>query len=405
MNRFKYLSRLTAGIFGCLALLLATMMLPPKVNAQAGAPPSLDNTNQTMSTGAYWTPELLAGAQPMPMPAVSGAPQAAEPQVAPSGPPITSPGGRPASLQGMPDAGVQLFTSTARQQLELLDTPIPDMYSGDPGFRFTSSRLESEGAANLGAYKVFPNGLEGQLFFTVPPGTSVGAGNYVCSATVQRPSMITTAGHCVSDGNSHFYKNWLFVPAIRNGFAPFGKFGWKFVTTTSTWFTGGGGVPNAQDVAVIVLAKDSSGNQVSAYTGWAGFQIPDLYVGQHITALGYPCNLDSCSKAHRTDAQVQDAGGNNTYEIGADARGGASGGGWMINWGTYASGEPPAGALDSISKALIAVTSYGPISTSPFYLGASILDSRYVECTPLKTCNPSPTAILNHACVKYPGAC
>lgn len=407
MNRFEYLNRRITAIFGCLTLLLATMMLPPKVGAQATAPPSLANTDQTMSTEAYWTPERLAGAKPMPMPHVSGAPQAvpqAETQFAPSGTALSSPGRRPPSLQGMPDAGVSLFPSTARQ-LNLLDTPVPEMFSDNPGFRFTSSRLEAEAAANLGAYKAYPDGLEGQLFFTVPPGTNEGAGNYVCSATVQRPRMITTAGHCVSDGNSHFYQNWLFVPAIRNGFAPFGTFSWKFVTTTNTWFTGGGGVPNAQDVAVIVLKNNAVGNPVWVYTGWAGFNIPDLYVGQHITALGYPCNLDGCAKAHRTDAQVQDAGGNNTLEIGADARGGASGGGWMINWGEYASGEPPAAALDSISKALVAVTSYGPISTSYFYLGASILDGRYVQCTPLKTCSSSPSAVLNFACVKYPGSC
>ena len=39
------------------------------------------------------------------------------------------------------------------------------------------------------------------------------------------------------------------------------------------------------------------------------------------------------------------------------------------------------------------------------YLGASILDGRYVQCTPLNTCNTSPTAILNYVCVNNPGYC
>jgi len=398
MKKSEFLNLVEAIFFTCLALVTA-MIVTPRI-AQAGAPPSIENMDQTMSTALYWTADRLAGAMPVPMPAMSGTPQALSPseaQSAVSSPSALSSPGQPPSLVGKADVAMQLF-SPLKQQSISADDQVPLSFGDDPGFRFTSSRLE-------GKYDAYPNTLEGQLFFTIPRGTTVAPGNYVCSATVQRSKIITTAGHCVSDGNGNFYRNWLFVPAIRDGFAPFGTFTYTFVVTTSTWFTGGGGVPNAQDVAVIGLAPNSAGNPVSAYTGTAGFDIPDLYVGQQVTVLGYPCNLDSCTKAHRTDAQVQNAGGNNTLEIGSDARGGASGGAWMINWGTYAVGEPPPGAIDTKSKAIVAVTSYGPISKSQFYLGASILDSGYVECTPLKTCNRSPSAILNYACFKHTNAC
>jgi V8-like Glu-specific endopeptidase len=269
--------------------------------------------------------------------------------------------------------------------------------------RFTSSRLVTDQVAAVGGEKKYPYRFEGQLSFTVPPGTTEPAGNYVCSATVQQPGIIVTAGHCVSDGNSHFFTNWLFVPATRNGNAPFGKWTWHQVTTTSTWFTGGGGVPNAQDVAVIVLNKKLS-KRIGNVVGWAGFTIPDLYSGQHVTVVGYPCNLDNCTKDHRTDAQAID-NGTNTDIIGSDARGGASGGGWIINYGEYGAGQPDPGASDANLNALVAVTSYGPVASGVLYLGASILDTRYVECVPLNTCNLAPTGILNFACVNNAGAC
>jgi V8-like Glu-specific endopeptidase len=274
---------------------------------------------------------------------------------------------------------------------------------GGSGLRFTSSRLVFNAVAALNAEKKYPYATEGQLFFTVPPGTIVAPGNYVCSATVQRLGVIVEAGHCVSDGNGHFFKSWLFVPAERKGKAPFGKWTAHQEWVSNTWHLGGGGVPNAQDVSAIVLNKNNR-KWIAQVTGDVGFSIPDLYSGQHVTVLGYPCNLDSCSIDHRTDAQTVD-GGTNTEVIGADGTGGSSGGGWIVNYGEYAAGQPAAGANDSGLNALVAVTSYGPIDTTQMYLGASILDSRYVECVPLNTCNPKPTAVLNSACVNNPGAC
>src|SRR6476660_726484 len=58
---------------------------------------------------------------------------------------------------------------------------------------------------------------------------------------------------------------------------------------------------------------------------------PGLYGGQHLTSTGYPCNIDSCNKMHRVDAEAR-LGSNNTAIIGSDMRGGSSGGGWLMNW-------------------------------------------------------------------------
>jgi V8-like Glu-specific endopeptidase len=396
-----YRSSRNVSAIAALAAIISFAVNPVKLYAQTkSAPPSITNTDQTNSTMAYWTPTRLAAAKPMLLPRASGAPDLqAELEVPPESP-VSLPGSAP--TQTVQPSNSLLF-SPIPQESDALDLVQPEM-TGSAGLRFTSSRLVGDAVALIGGEKKYPSTIEGQLRFTVPAGTTVAPGNYVCSATVQTVGVITTAGHCVSDGNGHFFTNWVFTPATRSGSAPFGTWTWTQAVTTLTWFTGGGGVPNAQDVAVIVLQKKPYPQRIGNATGWAGFNIPDLYVGQHVSELGYPCNLDNCAKDHRVDAQVV-GGSNNTDVIGSDASGGASGGGWIINYGEFASGEPAAGSSDSNLNSLVAVTSYGPIASGVLYLGASILDGRYVQCVPLNTCSASPTAILNFACKNNPGAC
>jgi V8-like Glu-specific endopeptidase len=375
--------------------LLTAALVTNAASAATSGPPTIVNNDQA-TTEAFWTADRMAGAKPIPLPLANNASISTEIESAPLSP-ISAPGGRPTvSVAG---TGIKLFTPIQQES----NSVSPEMF-GSQGLRFTSSRLITEAVASLGGEKTYPYALTGQLTFTIPAGTTQPAGNYVCSATVQRLGVITTAGHCVSDGSGHFYTNWVFTPAIRSGTAPFGKWSWHQAVTTPTWFTGGGGVPNAQDVAVIALNPNSSAVKIGSFTGYAGFNIPDLYVGQHVSIIGYPCNLDSCAKDHRNDAQVF-GGGNNTDIAGSDMSGGASGGGWLINYGQYATGEPPAGASDSNLLSLVAATSYGPVAAGVLYLGASILDKRYVQCTPLNTCAASPTAILNYVCVHNPGYC
>jgi V8-like Glu-specific endopeptidase len=358
-------------------------------------PPTIVNTNQAASE-AFWTEDRLATAVALPLPVAGNVTPSYEIESAPSSP-VSAPGGAP-TLNVAAPSSIPLFESAQEEESEE-----PEMF-GSSGIRFTSGRLVIDAVASLGGETKYPYSASGQLFFTIPSGTAEPPGSYVCSATVQRIGVITTAGHCVADGHGHFYKNWTFIPARRLSSEPFGSWNWRQVITTATWFSGGGGVPNAQDVAVIVLSPNSRGAKIGSFTGYVGFDMPDLYAGQHLTAIGYPCNLDSCEKDHRVDSQVF-GGSNNTDVIGSDMTGGSSGGGWLINHGEYAVGQPVGGASDTIGNALVAVTSYGPTVGGILYEGASVLDGRYVQCTPLNTCAPKPSAILNLACVDNPGFC
>ena len=77
----------------------------------------------------------------------------------------------------------------------------------------------------------------GKVFFT-----SISGVNYVCSGTAvtsTNESVVWTAGHCVNEGPGDYYKNFLFVPAYRDGVAPYGKFAGTTLITTSGWQASG----------------------------------------------------------------------------------------------------------------------------------------------------------------------
>jgi len=256
---------------------------------------------------------------------------------------------------------------------------------GTSGAQFTSARTNPSGAAS--ADTIHPHRRNGRLFFTQP-----GVGNFVCSATVQRLRIIITAGHCVSNGNGGFFTNFLFIPATRNGSAPFQQWNWAALRVLNAWHLGGGGFPNSGDFAVIEL-QDRFFNgvlrRIGDILGFAGYQTLSLS-NNHVTAIGYPCNLDSCTIMHRNDAQSFRNESPNSVVIGSDMRGGSSGGGWYQNYGEYAVGQPT--GLNGGSNRIIGVTSYLRTDANVKLLGSSILGSSFVD-------------MLNLLCARRAGNC
>jgi V8-like Glu-specific endopeptidase len=216
-------------------------------------------------------------------------------------------------------------------------------------------------------------------------------GDFVCSAAVIKPRVVLTAGHCVHSGDgtqNGWFTNFLFVPAFRDGVAPYGVWNWSVTATTGEWFSGGGTVPNEADYAVIVVT-DSNGYRLGDITGWFGWQTNSLYPN-HVTMLGYPCNLDSCQKMHQVDSESFGVQEPNTVVYGADMGGGVSGGPWIQNFGPKSVGQ--IGGPSPGRNRVVGVTSYGPIDGGYMYLGSSVLDDRFVN-------------LLNLACEKAVGNC
>jgi hypothetical protein len=171
--------------------------------------------------------------------------------------------------------------------------------------------------------------------------------NYVCSATsVDAPSgsLVWTAGHCVFEpgalGGGEFATNWEFVPAYKDGKAPFGEWPAEKLNATSQWRNSGGlgcvptitfcGNPSF-DLAAADVAR-RNGKKLHQVVGSRDivFNGPrDLTY----KAYGYP--VSGFGGEHMYRCKSPFAGNDSGDEprpmrITCDMTGGSSGGGWVV---------------------------------------------------------------------------
>jgi V8-like Glu-specific endopeptidase len=328
------------------------------------APPSTEAGRAGARVEGYWTAERLKNAVPLDMPVARG-------RVEQEG--DAAPRGKPSFQEGSPPT-LEVGRALERQLYE------PDENDGasrveardfaTPGFFFTTSRVFPTGTT-----RAYPNRASGKLFFS----DTVHGGNFVCSASAIAPRLIVTAGHCVAHGSPnaavrHFHSNFLYVPAFNLGAAPFRQWTWVRATTTNNWFLSGS-VPNRQDVAIIELADQNFGGtlrRIGEVTGWLGWwTLGGRSLNNHITQLGYPCNLDSCARM-----QINNAPGirivNNNLEMGSLMSGGSSGGPWIQDYGV----APTGASAFTAGNWVLAATSYEYLpAASNRVLGASIFQN------------------------------
>jgi len=312
---------------------MSAVAAEPATVPGVSAPPGSDE-----AVRAYWTPERITHAQPVQMtvsgpPGQSRAERHGETEIVPSGLP-TLPYDR--------SLGAKLYDDS--QQIQ---HGWPPLY-GTGRLPYTTHRLYPVADAVL--YRVYPYGTVGHLYFHEP------SGDYQCSASLIRLSTLATAGHCVNDGHGNYYTNWMFVPAQNGSTAPYGTWTWAYVNTTSAWYSGGGGVPNEQDDAVIVLkARYFNGvlHKLGEFVGYLGYEF-NTPLPTAVTQLGYPCNLDNCSDPVATYSQLW-AGPTNNFKWGSVSFGGASGGPEIQDFGQAPSGVPAETLGGNI---LVSTTSY-----------------------------------------------
>ncbi len=258
---------------------------------------------------------------------------------------------------------------------------------GTGGLQFTSSR-----GGPTATDTTYPYRAVGKLYF------KIGAANYMCSGSMIKPGIVVTAGHCVHSGNgasTGWYNSFQFIPGYRNAGGidsrPYGTWSnWASVRTTTDWYGGGGGVPNAHDFAIIVFNADAAGLKIGNYTGWLGYQYPRL-IGKHQTVLGYPGNLDTGGILHRVDSLATSYGSLNNGTWGSDMEGGSSGGPSVSNFQmSYANSSTL--PSENESNRVTGVVSWGYISTLPKVQGGSQFDSIF-------------GTMVTNACTSYPWAC
>ena len=259
----------------------------------------------------YWTLERRRAAKPMPLPTyIANA----------SGGDNEEYLGDPGSTRGKwPNTNANWVAKfeypqewlAARGTLEQNSTAESDFVNYGTGEVFTSYLTNYYGVM----WKYYPNKAIGRLYLN---------GGY-CTASVISPTVIVTAAHCVYDTDTQSWiGGWTFVPADRNGAAPYGTFSWSSARILTAWK---GTADTIYDVAVIKLKPNSAGRDVSYYVGYLGRSWNWGYT-QNLFAVGYPGNLNSgrytytcAAESFRADTDV--------LGMGCDMTFGSSGGPWM----------------------------------------------------------------------------
>lgn len=183
-------------------------------------------------------------------------------------------------------------------------------------------------------YTQWPYRAIGKLFF------KRNGKSYVCSASSIGNNAIYSAGHCLHAGNnksSGWATNVVFVPAYRDGHAPYGQWQAKQLFVRTQWYKHGISKGLAQDMGAVVLHK-KNGKKISQTVGWLGFAWNHSKY-QHWCQYGYPAgapfNGRRLQANHSSFAYHGSVGASPApIGVGSDLTGGSSGGPWILKFGT-----------------------------------------------------------------------
>ena len=222
----------------------------------------------------------------------------------------------------------------------------------------------------------------------------------VCTASLIKKSVLITAAHCVhkfGQGNAGLADQVLWAPANTDDFNNPGP--WGFYEATSwlvpkPYFNGTDtcthvGVICNNDIATVVLLPKNgtyAGNKLGGWYsyGWDGYSFAKspTFGGStvaSITQLGYPVTFDDGYQMQRNDSfgkYVKERGGNGKWlqnvQLGSPMLGGASGGPWLVNFGT----EPDLAIPATMGKASIRNTVVG-VSSWAYPAGTNILGTSW----------------------------
>lgn len=366
----------------------------PAAHAQ-GEPLMVTNPATAGRMPAYWTPERLKAAKPLP-PMLGDIVATNDAAVAVRGEPEFR-DGRPPARQFLVKPR-QLYTpdrarsdDTAYDQVR---TPRAVGTSGPYGGHYTSTRVFPMFAganASFSADRSYPYITVGRLFF------SLNGSPAVCSAAAIQRRIVVTSGGCVhrgSGGAGGFHSNFMFVPAYRDGTAPLLTWNWSAAAVHTDWANGGGDLRNPANYGMLEFADQrppTGGAPVALgfMTGWLGWQTLSLD-DNHTSKLGYACNLDRCEKMQN----IMSGGAYylavpNLAAYGSDALTGSDGSAWVQNFQVLQAGG--GSGLNAESNRVVGVTA-GYLPSPGQTQFASIPDGRWI-------------AILNALCARRAGNC
>lgn len=328
-------------------------------SAQAAEPTVMTLENRNLNANFYWNAERLKNAKPMPLPKAD-------------------PKKMSQALQKNPGVNQDFHAPTFKMtpiNKPLFKTEIETTAPNDHGNRyryFSSSQL-----VPVSADLSFPYSTVGRLYFYDPT-----RGDMYCTATVINKRVIVTAGHCLHNGSgsmSGFYDRFTFIPAYRDGYAPYQSWNWSFAAVSSSWFYSGARMPNDADYGMLELQNnyiDGNYRSIASITGSMGYSTLSL-APNHAHILGYSRNFDGGQKLHQVTAQSGNVIEANNVEFGSDMDNGSSGSPVIQNFGLPANGQ--SGGLNPGFNRIIGIIAWGTTAPGSMTEGASNPDYRFVE--------------------------
>ncbi|MFC1922288.1 trypsin-like serine peptidase [Chloroflexota bacterium] len=205
------------------------------------------NSTEWLAATRPWTKERMLAAQPYPLVTTEG-------QLTLSTE-LTEPVGKPGLKPSSPPEGLDI-PSIAEESFEISSAAYLLGYSYPPPY----TRFK-----NFDSYQVFPYSTIGVLFFS-----QYGV-DYRCSAASIGKDAVWTAGHCIHTGDGTeggWSEDVIFVPAYKNGEAPFGVWTAYNTWTKGSWYSS---KDLRFDMGGAVLNTNSSGKMISQVVGNLGF--------------------------------------------------------------------------------------------------------------------------------------
>jgi V8-like Glu-specific endopeptidase len=281
---------------------------------------NIASPKQTLEAAVEWTTEELLAAKPYPIPKVT------EKMINEFFEKMTPP-----SAKGGSTVAGGLPSSTDMTDVKKTETLV--------GFPYPPPFNQHE---VLVPYTTYPYCTVGKVFFNQGKDASGHNLSWVASASSIGNNGIWTAGHVVHSGGGQlptpmvtggWSTNLVFVPAYKDGTAPFGQFTAPQLFCRTNWYLHGNPGGFFEDMGGAIL-NPLNGRKISQVVGWLGFAW-NFPRNQNWTSLGYPAEppfngqrMWEDTAPYANDGSV--AGSPPTIGIGCSMTGGCSGGPWVL---------------------------------------------------------------------------
>lgn len=371
--------------FGVLIFYVVLAVFFLTVTAYAGHTVTKKATAQEQAAaGDFWTKEKIKAAAPAKMPVDKGHPGVDAAVLAGSVEEISGPPTVVAGGMADPDAD-EVARAVYWQDWEALEKEQAlEQALGEP--------LDTEADEQTGTSSIYtwwdyssmttlynwnPHKRVGRLVFQDYYNRT-----YQCSAAVIKNNYIVTAGHCAYDTVSNrWHKNWVFVPAYRNGYAPYGTFRGTVATILTAYLNLSGSYSintwARYDVAIIKLGYNSAGRSVNSMVGYLGYKYNFGYNNVWFNT-GYPAkdyrNYSISYPGQYQRACINEGFQQASYVVGGGCKWGPgiSGGPWLVTYQPNVSSTTSSNLIGSVNSGYYvgAANLYGGLfnTTNIYYL-------------------------------------